>query len=98
MFAVQLGGAIFLSVAQNIFTNQLLKNLSSVPNFDPRLILKLGATQIQDNVPEEYIGVVLVAYNKALTRTWYSAVALSTLSFLGALGIEWRSVKAQKSK
>jgi hypothetical protein len=35
-------------------------------------------------------------YNKALTQTWYVAVALSALSICGAVLVEWRSVKAIK--
>ena len=35
-------------------------------------------------------------YNKALTQTWYVAVALSALSLCGAVLVEWRSVKAAK--
>lgn len=98
IFIEQFGGAIFISVAQNVFTTQLLKNLSNIPGFDPRLILKLGATQIQDNVPAKYLDLVLVAYNKSLVHTWYAAVALSAVSVVGALAIEWKSVKAQKVK
>jgi hypothetical protein len=97
MFSQTFGGALFASVAQNVFTNQLLKNLeSAVPDFPSGVVLATGATEIQHAVPAEFLPRVLAAYNKALTDTWYVSVALSTLAGFGVLWIQWISVKGKK--
>lgn len=96
MFAQTLGGALFLSVGQNIFSNQLLKNLRTyVPDFDPFYVLKIGATNLKAVPPQFYQGV-LTAYNKTLTQVFYVSVATAALSIFGALALEWKSVKGKK--
>jgi hypothetical protein len=39
---------------------------------------------------------VLRAYNDALTNSYYVAAALATLSIVGSLAVEWKSVKGKK--
>ncbi|KAF1987770.1 MFS transporter [Aulographum hederae CBS 113979] len=101
MFAQTLGGALFISVAQNVFSNQLIKNIGSeIPGFtDVALVINAGATNLQSvmerNYPQ-YLDQVLVAYNNALTQTWYVSVAMSVLSLFGAVFVEWKSVKGKK--
>jgi hypothetical protein len=91
------GGALIVSVGQNIFTNQLAKNLiKQVPNFDTRIILAVGATQLKSQVPANLYQAVLIAYNAALTQTYYVSVALSCLAIFGVASIQWISVKGKK--
>lgn len=99
MFMQTLGGALFISVAQNIFTNRLVTNLARyVPNLDPSIVLRTGATSLKysPEIDVSLIPSVLVAYNSALTQTFYVSLALGALSIFGALGIEWKSVKGKK--
>ena len=100
MFVQTLGGALFISVAQNIFTNRLLGNLAAnVPNLDPSIVLKTGATSLKDaitHVNPSYVSNVLLSYNKAINQTFYVSVAMASLSLFGALGVEWKSVKGKK--
>lgn len=97
MFSQTLGGALFISVAQNVFTNSLLKNTrAAVPGLDPALVLATGATDLQKNIPDQFFGAVQVAYNSALVNTFYVAVACSVLSIIGAVFFEWKSVKGKK--
>ncbi|KAJ9630828.1 MFS sugar transporter [Taxawa tesnikishii (nom. ined.)] len=97
MFTQTLGGALFISVAQNVFTNKLLSNLKIVvPDLNPAIVLATGATELKNVIPHEYLAGVLTAYNKALTNTFYVSVALAGLSLLGALALEWKSVKGKK--
>ena len=99
-FSLTLGGALFISVGQNIFTNRLLTNLAeSVPNIPSSLVLATGAVSLRDAVAQidpGSIGRVLDAYNGALTQTYYVSLAMAALSIVGALGMEWRSVKGKK--
>jgi MFS family permease len=96
MFSQMLGGSLFVSVGQNVFQNQLLKNLIRlVPEYPASIVLRTGATEVQNVVPAQYIGRVLVAYNEALVQTWYVAVAMASLSIIGASVLEWKSVKGK---
>lgn len=96
MFSQTFGGALFVSVAQNVFNNRLIKEIVlEAKGLDPNLILHVGATSLKDAVPQDQLSGVQIAYNTALTETWYAAVALAALS-IGAWGIEWRSVKGMK--
>lgn len=96
MFAQTLGGALMVSVGQNVFQNQLVKNLASaVPNLNAVTIIATGATQLKNAVPKEFLPQVILAYNNALTQTWYVAVALAAISGLGASVIQWKSVKGK---
>jgi hypothetical protein len=97
MFAQTLGGALFVSVGQNVFTNQLVKGIKkNVPNIDSGFVLSVGATEIKHRIPQASLPGVLSAYNDALVNTWYAAVALSVLSGIGCAFIKWKSVKGKK--
>lgn len=88
-----------VSVAQNVFTNQLKANLGEyAPAVDAGAIVSAGATELQRQVPEELYQAVQFAYNKALDQTFYVGVALSCLGLVGVLGLEWISVKEKKVK
>jgi hypothetical protein len=96
MFFQLLGGAVFISAAQNVFLNKLVSNLvaAAVPGVDPAAVAAAGATSLKSLVPDQYIGIVQVAYNGALVKTFEIALILSCLSLLAAAGMEWKSVKA----
>lgn len=94
IFAQIFGGTVWLSVAQNILTSQLLGGIAdAVPTLDAKAILDMGATGLRDTVGAEYLDVVLKVYNSALTRTLYCGVALAAVSFIASTGMEWRSIK-----
>ncbi|RSL74776.1 hypothetical protein CEP53_000057 [Fusarium sp. AF-6] len=95
MFSQTLGGSIFVQVAQNVFTNQLSKEIRSA-GVDAAIVLGVGATELRDSVPSVHLPEVLVAYSKALTNTWYVSVAMAVLSLIPALFIPWKSVKDKK--
>jgi hypothetical protein len=97
MFSQTLGGALFISVAQNVFTNQLIKNLKTVvPDLDPAIVLVVGATELKKQIEERYLAGVLTAYNLALTQTFYVSVATATMSIVGAAFVQWTSMKGKK--
>jgi MFS family permease len=97
MFTQTLGGALFISVGQNVFTNQLIKNLASiVPDLDASLVLRTGATELKNAIDPEYLAGVLAAYNQTLTETFYVSVACGTISIVGAVFVEWKSMKGKQ--
>ncbi|KAI9835391.1 MAG: hypothetical protein M1819_002308 [Sarea resinae] len=94
IFAQILGGTLFISTAQSVLDNRLSHGLrASVPQVNPKVVLAVGATRLQHVVGPQYLPLVLKVYNRALTQTFYVAVALAVVSMVGALGTEWRSVK-----
>ncbi|KAM7218871.1 putative efflux pump antibiotic resistance protein [Rhypophila decipiens] len=99
VFLQTLGGALFVSVGQNIFTNKLVELIAEYvgPAFgDPKTVLFLGATSVQTTVPKELLPAVTQAYNDALVHTFYVFTALCAVSILGAAWTEWKSVKGKK--
>ncbi|KAJ5143534.1 uncharacterized protein N7515_002321 [Penicillium bovifimosum] len=97
MFAQTLGGAVFVSVAQNVFQNQLVQNLARyAPNEDAAKLISAGATMLRNVVSGDALGRVLVAYNAAIVQTFYVAVAMGALSLVGPIFVEWISVKGKK--
>ena len=94
IFLQTLGGALFVSVGGNVFNNKLVSYLAKdVPGIDPQIVLNTGATSIQKTIDKSLLGGVTQAYNDALTQTFLVATVLSALAIIGALCIEWRSVK-----
>lgn len=97
LFTENLVGAVMVSVAQNVFANQLGANLKAkVPGLDSDVVLGTGATQIKNEIPGEFYDDVLAAYSQALTETFYVGVALSCCAAFGAVCLEWLSVKGRK--
>ncbi|KAL2046031.1 hypothetical protein N7G274_001478 [Stereocaulon virgatum] len=96
-FCLTLGGALFISVGQNLFTNKLVTNLvADVPNIDPSIVLKVGATNLRHAVNPGNLSGVLTAYNGALIQAFRVSLAMACFSVIGALGMEWKSVKGKK--
>ena len=101
MFTQTLGGALFISVGQNVFANQLVQNtIKQAPSLSPLAVLSAGATTLKE-IPEikrapELLPLVVKAYNDTLDQVFYVSVATAALSFIGAVLIEWKSVKGKK--
>jgi Major Facilitator Superfamily len=95
-FSQSLGGAIFLCVAQNVFTNKLVSGLSDVAGLDASTVVNMGATDLASFIPANLLPIVLIAYNKALTTTFYVPVAIASISIFAGLCMEWKSVKGRK--
>ena len=96
-FVQQLGGAIFLSVGQNIFSTQLVDSLSGIADLNTKAIINTGATALRTVVPPSDLSIVIDAYSYALTRVFILTAALSACSIFGVLAVEWKSIKAKKN-
>ena len=90
-------GSVFIAVSQNVFQNELVSRLANiVPGLDVGVLLNGGATTAIANLPADRRAEFVAEYSNAITNVFYIAVALGSLSIIGALGTEWRSVKPQK--
>lgn len=97
IFFNSLGGAISISIAQNIFANTLVKEVPKyAPGMDPQVLLAAGATNIRSVVPPELLDGVLFAYNQAVTTSYILAIACGGLAALSSVMFEWKSVKGTK--
>ncbi|KAL2870692.1 MDR family MFS transporter [Aspergillus lucknowensis] len=97
MFLENLSAAVFVSVGQNVFANQLRRNVAVyAPEVDAAALIAGGALEVRRTVPARFYDAVLFAYNKALTQTFYVGVGLSCVGVIGAVFMKWVNVKGDK--
>lgn len=97
-FMQQLGGSVFVSVAQNIFAKDLVKGLSGISGLDAQSIVNSGAIALRNMVPAKNLTAVINIYSHALTRTFILAAALSACTIVGAVMVRWKSIKGKKGE
>ncbi|KAK4230399.1 major facilitator superfamily transporter [Podospora fimiseda] len=93
LFTQLLGGSIFLSVGQNVFNTNLNAKLSPLPGYSPGLLLTNGATSLIQQFPVSVRPEALKQYNEALREVFRLGLILACLVIVGAVFIEWKSVK-----
>lgn len=97
IFFNSLGGAISISIAQNIFSNGLVKYLPIyAPGISQEVISKAGATGLRSVVSAADLPGVLTAYMKALDQAFIISIAVGGIAFLVAFLVENKSIKGQK--
>lgn len=98
MFSQTLGGAVFVSVGNNIFDTRFARNLVKIPGIDVGSVAATGATDLRNMVPASLLPQVLLAYNDALRVTFYLITALTCCTILGSSAMEWKSIKKGQQK
>ena len=89
-----MGGTFFVSAAQSIFSNKLVKHLAvNVPDIDPQIIVGLGATGFRQALPASAIPGVLLSYEQSLHPVFIFATVLAGVGTLVALGGKWEKIK-----
>lgn len=88
VFMLLFGGAVFVLVANSIFTNSLVSGLAAVhiQGADPGQVVHLGATA--DGLKED-LESVLNAYMGELTDIYRLGLIMACLCAIRALGMEW---------
>ena len=92
-FGQLLFGSVFVSVGQNVLANRLASRLVGIPGITPRMIQSTGTTELLKVIPAEYHAAALRAYNDSLRVCFQVALIMACLAIIGALGMEWHSVK-----
>lgn len=94
LFVQILGGAVFVAVAQNLFSTHLISGVLAlkIPGLDPQDIIHAGATGLRAVVDPARLPEVLVVYNEAIVKTFQLGLILSCLSILGAVAVPWKRV------
>ncbi|KAI1290513.1 MFS general substrate transporter [Xylaria venustula] len=96
-FMQTLGGALFVSVGNNVFNNKLVEQLAEhLPGTNPETIIAVGSTNLKKVLPADILPAVILSYNNALTTAFTVATALAAISIVGAVFMEWKSVKGKK--
>jgi hypothetical protein len=101
IFLQTLGKALFVSVGESVFMNNLVSGLAEhAPSINPLIVLNTGATSIQttQSISSEDLAGVILAYNNALVRVFAIATWMAASSILGSLFVEWKSVKMRGKK
>jgi hypothetical protein len=94
VFAQNLGGAVFLSLDQIIFSSGLRHYLKvNAPEIDPQVVITAGATGIREVVPAASLPGVLLAYSKSVDRVLYLGTGAAGCALLAAFGMGWMSIK-----
>ena len=88
-----------VSAGQNVFTNRLTSGLASLPGVNAQLVIATGATKLKTLIPDPAnYAAALEVYNSALTRAFKVSLVVACLAVVGAIGMEWKSVKVKKVK
>ncbi|KAH8429394.1 uncharacterized protein LDX57_007058 [Aspergillus melleus] len=93
-FGQQLGGSVFLSIAQNIMSQELINNVKSqLPDVDASMIVNSGATDLRDAVSSDKMDTLLHVYNDTVVKVFYLAIALACVGVVVALFVEWKDMR-----
>jgi len=98
------GGAVFLAAGENIFVSRLTSSLHHyVPSLNAADIVRSGATGLKAAVTlqgggTEELHAAMLAYNVAITSTFYMIAAGASVAFIFAFGMQWKSVKKAEQK
>ena len=95
---MNLGGAIFVSVGSCILNGRAATLLQqSLPNLSANLTQQAGLSDLMSTLPPQDKPQFIVAFQTAFSDVIYFGTAAAALSFVPALGMEWKSMKGKGS-
>lgn len=95
---MNLGGAIFVSVGSCILNGRVATLLQkSLPNLPADLTQQAGLTDLSSTIPPQDKPQFIAAFQTAFSDVIYFGTAAAVLSFVAALGMEWKSMKGKSS-
>jgi hypothetical protein len=96
-FFNSLGGALSVSIAENILINHLRAAIPiDAPGVDPSLIINAGATHIREVVTAAQLPGVLLAYMSSLAQSFILSISMGGFATICACFVEWKNVKGKK--
>ncbi|KAK8075128.1 hypothetical protein PG997_009791 [Apiospora hydei] len=95
--AQSLGGAIFISVGNNVFQARLRSIIAAdnLDSIDVDAVVAAGATAFRHLVPPNELTRLILDYNGALQTVFLVAVPLASLALVANCCLEWNSVKGK---
>ncbi|KAI9684239.1 MAG: hypothetical protein M1822_005712 [Bathelium mastoideum] len=89
-----LGAAVFLTLAQTIFSNSLRSEIrKDAPGVSAAAVIAGGARMLRMLVSAQQLPGVLRAYSTAVDSVMYLGVGLGALAFVCAWGLGWKDIK-----
>ena len=100
MFGHTIGGAVFLTLGQTIFTSSLrVEILKYAPSVDSNTIIAAGATAIRVLITDKsQLAGVLLAVSRSLNRVFYLTAGAAVGSFCFAWGMGWKDIRKKKGE
>lgn len=95
-FCNSLGPTLAIAIGQSIFTNKFVQHVAQVPGLDTKAVINGAATNLSSVVPSPLLGVVIRAFEFALTRAFVLAIASAGAALCCSLAMEWINVKEKK--
>ncbi|KAJ6024771.1 MFS general substrate transporter [Penicillium herquei] len=94
IFGQNLSSTIFIAIAQNVFQRVLGTSLKRfAPSIDPKEVIAAGAADLSKHFPSDVLPALKMAYNFALTRTFYLCTAGAGISLIWVAFLPFLSVK-----
>ena len=97
MFSQTLGGALFLSFSDTIFTNSLA---SLIPKYAPTIsaetVIDAGANGFWKVISRSDLAKVLVAYAESVDRVFYLTAAAGVACLIFTWGMGWKDIRKKK--
>jgi hypothetical protein len=86
IFFNSLGGALSISIAQNVFTNTLTQEIiKKAPGISASKIITAGATRVREVTPAASLQLVLEAYTLAINKAFILPIVTGAIAFLCSL-------------
>ncbi|KAI6369737.1 hypothetical protein MCOR25_004366 [Pyricularia grisea] len=98
-FCASLGGALAVSLGNNVLLNALTDELRSrIADSDViDVIISAGASNVASETPPSLLPDVVLSYNRAITRVFIVAIPVGAASFVFCLFTEWRKIDTKKN-
>lgn len=102
IFCQGMGGAVFLIIANAIFSNslrRLLQEHSVSIGVAPEVIINAGVRGVRRVVPEgDPLAIVLQVYSDSVDNVMYLGIAVSVVAFAFAWGLGWKDIRVEKER
>jgi hypothetical protein len=97
MFSQSFGAAVFLSLAETVFSNSFGGLISKyAPSVNSQSVIDAGATGFRKIVSGTDLAGVLTAYAKSIDRVFYLAAGVGVACFVFTWGMGWKDLRKKK--
>ncbi|OTB08287.1 hypothetical protein M426DRAFT_71366 [Hypoxylon sp. CI-4A] len=97
LFFQLVSGAIWVSISQTIFNNELVRSLAkSAPHLSSQEVFAVGATDVRNVFHGADLDHVLQAYLDGLKSSWTLSIVLAGVTFASGFAPEWKSIRGSK--
>lgn len=91
-----MGGAIFVSAGQALFTNKLLESLRhNVPSLNPLEVIQVGATELRTTFNPAMLPAIIASYMDGLHVAFILVIALAGCAAVVSPLSPWVNIKGK---